>query len=91
MLLPKELSLTNVMFERDCLHVVNAVNSRLPTHDAISPIVFDIYQLVDDESNWKVSYASRELNRGVDCLANYACITLLDSVWVKVALLVLST
>lgn len=71
--------------------MVNAVNDRLSTHDAMCSIVFNIHQLLHNEPNWKVFYVTRELNRGADCLANYACITLLEFVWVEDFLPILST
>lgn len=59
-----------------CLQVVEAVNSRISTHDGLWSILYYINRLLECELNWKVAYTPREQNRGADLLANYACIYL---------------
>lgn len=87
MIIAKDLGFTNVEFEGDCKQVVMAINCNFPTQDAISPIVFDIRQMLPSDQHWKVSYAPREQNRGADCLVNLACnlacISNLETVWVE--------
>lgn len=63
--------------------MVHAVTSRLLVHDALCPIVFDIHRLLESELYWKVVYVPRELNRGADSKAKYACSTKIDSVWME--------
>lgn len=83
MVFSKKLDFTNVLFEGDCLQVVNAVNGRLPTHGALGPILYDILQLLQSELNWNASYVSKELNIGADSLTNFACITKIGTVWME--------
>lgn len=83
MVLTKELAFSNVLFDGDCLPIVQAATRRSPVHDALCSIVFDIHRLLDSELKWKVVHASRELNRWANNSANYACSTKIDSIWVE--------
>lgn len=90
MLLCKDIGFNDVLFEGDCLKMINVVINKLPTHDALCPIIHDILHLILDDQNWKVSYVSRNLNRGVDSFASFARITHFDLVWVEECPLILS-
>lgn len=83
MTIAKDLGLTNVEFEGDCKLVVVAINSNIPSHDSISPIVFDIQKMLHSDKHWIVSYGPREQNRRANCLANLACISNLETIWVE--------
>lgn len=83
MTIAKDLGFTNVEFEGDCKLVVVAINSNIPFHDAISPIVFDIHQMLRSDQHWKVSYAPREQNRRAYCLANLGCNSNLETICVE--------
>lgn len=63
--------------------MVSAMNSKLPTHDALSPIIHDIHCLLLGGRNWKASCVPRNLNREADSFASFAYITRRDSVWVE--------
>lgn len=39
--------------------MVHVVTSRLPVHDALGPIMFDIHRQLESELNWKVAYIPR--------------------------------
>lgn len=70
-IITKELGFSNVLLKGDCLPVVLAVTNRLPIHDALCSIVFDIHKLLESELNWRVVHVSRDLTRGADILANF--------------------
>lgn len=63
MLICKELNLSMIAFEGDCLQVVSAASSHMPSHDLLAPILFDIHHMQERAHNWTVLYTRRNANR----------------------------
>lgn len=83
LLLSHDLGFRNVIFEVDCLKVVTAVHNKIPTNDALSPIIHDIQQILLGHPHWTVAYTPKNLNRGADFLANIACSNHCNSIWIE--------
>lgn len=78
-----ELYMSNIVFEGDCLQVVDAASSHLPRYDALGPIFFDIHHMLDRAHNWTVIHTPRYANRATHGLAKFACILSTDVIWME--------
>lgn len=73
LVLANELGFTKVIFEGDCLRVVQALSRLWPVYDVLFRIIFDIHKMLKKEATWKVLYAPRVFNRGANLLEKYVC------------------
>lgn len=77
------LGLRDVILEGNCLKVIDAMNSKLPTLDAFSPIIHDIHHLLLEDQTWTVFYIPRSFNKDANLLARLACTNPYDFVWIE--------
>lgn len=72
-----------IIFEGDCLEMVNAVSKHLMNNDSLSPILHDIYYTLESAPNWEVKYAPRLANRSAHALSKLACSFPHDVIWME--------
>lgn len=83
MLLFWDLGLFDILFEGDCLSIVNVVNSPQTLDDVMRPIIYDICCLLETTQGWHVQFALRKSNRVTCSLAKYACNILGECIWME--------
>lgn len=62
MYLCQDLGFYNVIYEGDCLHVINAVISKQQKDSTLGLVIFDILFLLSTKQNWKVVHVNIEAN-----------------------------
>lgn len=83
MLICAELGFKSLLFEGECLDVVNWTNFLLEPPPYIRPIIFDIRNLLQLHTDWKISFTHREANFVAHILAKMACNVSSDCIWIE--------
>lgn len=79
----QDMGLSHVIFEGDCMQVIQAMHRKKIWDDILSPIIFYILHLLNCNLCWTVVYDSRGANNSVHYLAKLACNLNIDSVWIE--------
>lgn len=76
-----DLELGNVLFERDCKRVVDTITFSKENSFELSPLIYEIKCLMQNNSFWVMKFAYRDTNAVAHCLAKLACSLSREMVW----------
>ena len=78
-----ELSLSKVMFEGDCLRIINAINKKEPCHTLFGHIIEEIWSGTTSLVTCNFQHVRREGNKLAHALARRAVVFADTDVWVE--------
>lgn len=79
-----KLGLSNILLKRDCLELIQVVNSHRSWDDKLKFIIHDILHMLKNAQDWQVSFVPRDSNKAADHLAKLACNFPNDSIRIEV-------